>query len=43
MEKPSITEAEAQAFHGYFLVGFAGFTAVAIVAHLLVWAWRPWF
>jgi light-harvesting complex 1 beta chain len=22
--------------------GFIGFTAIAVVAHLLVWAWRPW-
>ncbi len=42
-EKPNLTDAEARAFHGYFISGFIGFTAVAIAAHLLVWAWRPWF
>jgi light-harvesting complex 1 beta chain len=20
-----------------------GFTAIAVIAHILVWAWRPWF
>lgn len=42
-ENTSFSEAEAKTFHGYFIVGFTGFTAVAFVAHLLVWAWRPWF
>jgi light-harvesting complex 1 beta chain len=22
--------------------GMVGFTAVAVIAHALVWAWRPW-
>jgi light-harvesting complex 1 beta chain len=38
-----LTEAEAKEFHGLFVSGFIGFTAVAIVAHILVWNWRPWF
>ena len=33
---------EAQEFHGLFLMGFIGFTLVAVVAHFLVWTWRPW-
>ncbi|MBC00851.1 MAG: light-harvesting protein [Rhodobacteraceae bacterium] len=37
-----LTESEAQEIHKYFIQGFLGFTAVAIVAHLLVWLWRPW-
>lgn len=37
-----LTEAEAKAFHGLFMSGFLGFTAVAVVAHILVWMWRPW-
>lgn len=37
-----MTEEEARAFHGYFVMGFIGFTAVAIVAHFLAWSWRPW-
>ena len=24
------------------MMGFIGFTLVAIVAHFLVWTWRPW-
>ncbi len=38
-----LTEAEAKEFHGLFVTGFVGFTAVAVVAHILVWSWRPWF
>jgi light-harvesting complex 1 beta chain len=40
--KGGMTEDEARAFHGYFVTGFIGFTAVAIVAHFLAWSWRPW-
>lgn len=38
-----LTEAEAKEFHGLFVSGFIGFTAVAVIAHILVWNWRPWF
>ena len=38
----TMTDEEARAFHGYFLLGFIGFTGVAIVAHFLTWQWRPW-
>ncbi len=34
---------EAREFHAIFLTSFIFFTAVAIVAHILVWLWRPWF
>lgn len=34
---------EARAFHGLFMFSFAGFTVIALVAHTLVWNWRPWF
>jgi light-harvesting complex 1 beta chain len=37
-----LTDDEAQEFHQYYIQGFVGFTAVAIVAHILVWFWRPW-
>lgn len=37
-----LTQAEAQAFHGLFIQGFLIFTAIAVVAHILVWMWRPW-
>ncbi len=38
-----LTPEEAKEFHKIFMSSFIGFTAVAIVAHLLVWFWRPWF
>lgn len=37
-----LTAAEAREFHRLFVTGFIGFTLVAIVAHILAWAWRPW-
>ncbi len=37
-----LTDDEAQEFHRYWMQGFVGFTAIAVVAHLLVWIWRPW-
>lgn len=37
-----LTEREAKEFHQIFMGSFAGFTAIAVVAHILVWMWRPW-
>jgi len=37
-----LTDEEAQEFMTYWIQGLVGFTAVAVVAHYLVWAWRPW-
>jgi light-harvesting complex 1 beta chain len=37
-----LTENEAKEFHKIFVMSFLGFTGVAIVAHFLVWQWRPW-
>ncbi|MGJ4905178.1 light-harvesting antenna LH1, beta subunit [Bradyrhizobium sp. HKCCYLRH2060] len=37
-----LTEAEAREFHSIFMTSFVVFTAVAIVAHILAWMWRPW-
>ena len=37
-----LTEEEAKEFHGIFMTSFIGFTVIAIVAHFLVWHWRPW-
>ncbi len=37
-----LTDHEAQEFHRNYMQGFMLFTAVAVVAHILVWAWRPW-
>ena len=38
-----LTEAEAREFHGIFVTSFIAFTVIAIIAHFLVWQWRPWF
>jgi light-harvesting complex 1 beta chain len=38
-----LSEAEAKEFHGIFVTSFIAFTLIAIVAHILVWQWRPWF
>lgn len=37
-----LTEDEARAFHRMFVVSFLVFLGIAIVAHILVWQWRPW-
>jgi light-harvesting complex 1 beta chain len=37
-----LTENEAREFHGIFVQSFVLFTVIAIVAHFLVWMWRPW-
>ena len=38
-----LTDNEAREFHRLFAVSMLLFTALAIVAHVLVWQWRPWF
>lgn len=38
-----LSEAEAKEFHGIFVTSFIAFTVIAIIAHFLVWQWRPWF
>jgi light-harvesting complex 1 beta chain len=37
-----LTDTEAREFHSIFVTSFIGFVAIAIVAHILVWMWRPW-
>jgi light-harvesting complex 1 beta chain len=37
-----LTDEEAQEFHKFYIQGFLAFTATAVIAHALVWAWRPW-
>jgi light-harvesting complex 1 beta chain len=37
-----LTEPEAREFHAIFVTSFVVFTVIAIVAHILVWLWRPW-
>ena len=38
-----LTPEEAKEFHKIFVTSFIGFTIIAIIAHVLVWSWRPWF
>jgi light-harvesting complex 1 beta chain len=37
-----LSDQEAEEFHKYYMQGMFLFVAVAVVAHLLVWTWRPW-
>ena len=37
-----LSEPEAKEFHTIFMTSFFLFTAVAVVAHILAWMWRPW-
>ena len=37
-----LSEQEAREFHRLFMVSFIVFTIIAIIAHVLVWQWRPW-
>ena len=37
-----LSENEAKEFHKIFVVSFIVFVAIAIVAHILAWQWRPW-
>jgi light-harvesting complex 1 beta chain len=38
-----LTPEEAKEFHKMFVSSFITFTIIAIVAHILVYMWRPWF
>jgi light-harvesting complex 1 beta chain len=42
MSLSGLTEQEAKEFHKIFMVSFIIFLLIAIVAHILVWQWRPW-
>lgn len=37
-----LNDEESRDFHRVFLSSFIAFTLIAIVAHVLVWNWRPW-
>ncbi|ACK50996.1 antenna complex alpha/beta subunit [Methylocella silvestris BL2] len=37
-----LSDSEAKEFHKLFVTSFLIFTGIAIVAHILVWMWRPW-
>jgi light-harvesting complex 1 beta chain len=38
-----LTDEQAQELHSVYMSGLILFTAVAVVAHLAVYIWRPWF
>jgi light-harvesting complex 1 beta chain len=37
-----LTEQEAQEFGTLYFQGLAFVVTIALAAHALVWAWRPW-
>ncbi len=37
-----LDEREAKSFGNMFVISFLIFLGIAIVAHYLVWQWRPW-
>jgi light-harvesting complex 1 beta chain len=37
-----LTPEEAKEFHKMFVTSFVIFTIIAIIAHVLVYNWRPW-
>ncbi len=37
-----LTADEAKEFHRIFMASFIVFLVVAVIAHFLVWQWRPW-
>ena len=38
-----LTEEEALEFHAQFKTTFTAFMVICVLAHVLVWAWRPWY
>jgi len=38
-----LSETEAKEFHDQFKITFTFFAGVAALAHVLVFAWKPWF
>jgi light-harvesting complex 1 beta chain len=42
MSLTGLTDDEAKEFHGFFVQSMTAFVGIAVVAHILVWAWRPW-
>jgi light-harvesting complex 1 beta chain len=38
-----LTEAEALEFHAQFKTTFTAFMVICVLAHGLVWAWKPWY
>jgi light-harvesting complex 1 beta chain len=38
-----LTDDEAKEFHKLWVSSYIFYVGIAVVAHLLVWTWRPWF
>ncbi|ETD02795.1 Light-harvesting protein B-870 beta chain [Rhodobacter capsulatus R121] len=38
-----LTDEQAQELHAVYMSGLSAFIAVAVLAHLAVMIWRPWF
>ncbi|MEO0575145.1 MAG: light-harvesting antenna LH1, beta subunit, partial [Pseudomonadota bacterium] len=38
-----LTENGAKEYHKLFMGSTVGYVIVAVIAHALVWNWRPWF
>jgi len=38
-----LTDEQAQELHAVYTSGLSAFVAVAVLAHLAVFIWRPWF
>lgn len=38
----AMLKTDSKAFNGIFVISFLLFLAVALVAQLLTWKWRPW-
>ena len=39
----SLSESEAKEFHSAYVTGLIGYVGIAIVAHCLLYVWKPWF
>ncbi|MEO1612010.1 MAG: light-harvesting antenna LH1, beta subunit [Pseudomonadota bacterium] len=38
-----LTDDQAQELHAVYMSGLSLFTAIAVIAHIAVFIWRPWF
>jgi light-harvesting complex 1 beta chain len=38
-----LTDEQAQELHSVYMSGLTLFTAIAILAHIATYIWRPWF
>jgi light-harvesting complex 1 beta chain len=43
IQQTGLSSSEAREFHSAFMQSTLAYIAVAVVAHILVWMWRPWF